>query len=120
MGELSTQTKIKRERTRLSKVIDDLPDDKKTVAKGLIDQLAFIAVTLNSLQEEIIAMGATQAYDNGGGQSGQRISPAAQLYTKLVANYNALSKQLVALFPAGEGRANAKTALDPMVAFLNS
>lgn len=76
-----------------------------------------MTITLQELQADINKNGSIEGYDNGGGQSGRRISPAAQQYTKLIANYNAVIKQLVALLPGGE-KETARMQSDPMADYL--
>lgn len=110
---------IRKETNRLSRVFADIDDDHKAVAKQLIQNAAFVSVTLKDLQDLINTNGAVEEYDNGGGQTGTRISPAMQSYTKLIANYNAVIKQLISLLPADKKQA-AKLSTDPMAQFLNS
>lgn len=106
------------EQKRLSKVFKHIEKDKRELCAGLIQNASFCVVTLTDLQRQINEEGAVTDYNNGGGQSGKRISPAVQIYTKLVANYNAIMKQLISLLPAEE-KAVARLETDPMREFLN-
>ena len=103
---------------RLSNIYKNIDLDKAAVVKDLIQNAAYSAVTLRELQKGITEYGAIQEYNNGGGQSGMRISPALQAYTKLIATYNGIIKQLVGLLPKSEQEL-ARMSSDPMANFLD-
>lgn len=117
--EMSIDEKINNEIDRLNKIYTNIQSDKKEVCKELIRNAAFLSVTLRTLQQTINEGGVVEEYNNGGGQSGTRIAPSAQIYSKLIANYNAIIKQLVALLPASD-KELARLSSDPMLDYLNS
>ena len=119
MAKKTKETLITEEEARLSAIFSGIESDKTAVCSELIRNAAFLAVSLRDLQEKLNTDGCVETYQNGPNQSGTRISPAAQIYSKLIANYNAVIKALVALLPAGE-RDAARAESDPMAVFLSS
>ena len=114
---LSKDQRINDEFDRLSKIFSNIDIDKRGVALNLIQNAAFMAVSLRDLQDIIRVNGWISTYDNGGGQGGERVSPAAQQYAKMVATYNSTIKTLLDLLPKGD-RDTARAQADPMAAFL--
>ena len=92
----------KTETKRLSALFVGLDETRKALVKKLIDQAAFMSVTLQKLQEDIAENGAVMPYDNGGGQTGVRKNPSAELYTVMSKNYAAVIRQLESLLPKAE------------------
>ena len=106
----------KNEIKRLSALFVDLDETRKSLVKKLIEQAAFMSVTLQKLQDDIAENGAVMPYDNGGGQTGVRKNPSAELYTVMSKNYAAIIKQLESLLPKPE----AVVIDDGFEAFVNS
>ena len=118
MGKIAEDLTTSAEIKRLSAIFKNIDADKAAVVKELIQNAAYTAVTLRELQENISESGAIMEYNNGGGQSGIRVSPALQAYTKLISTYNGIIKQLVGLLPKSEQEL-ARMSSDPMADFLN-
>jgi hypothetical protein len=118
MAKKTENITVSEEIERLSEIYKNIDGDKAAVVRELIQNAAYTAVTLRELQKEITKYGAIQDYNNGGGQSGKRISPALQAYTKLISTYNGIIKQLVGLLPKSEQEL-ARMTSDPMADFLN-
>lgn len=116
---MTKDERISAETERLLKIYKDIEPDKLGVCRQLIQNAAYIAASLQDLQKDIDKNGMIEGYDNGGNQTGRHISPAAQQYTKLVATYNQIIRQLVGLLPAG-GREAARIQSDPMADYLGS
>lgn len=114
---LSKDERINAEFDRLSKIFQNIDIDKRGVALNLIQNAAFMAVSLRDLQELVRTNGWISTYDNGGGQGGERVSPAATQYAKMVATYNSTIKTLLDLLPKSD-RDAARAQADPMAAFL--
>lgn len=110
---------IKKEMNRLKKIFKEIDPDKRAVVDGLIQNAAFTRVMLYQLQQEQMETGPIVEYDNGGGQSGVRISPASQQYVKLLGTYNQIIKNLVIILPKAD-RAQARAQADPLADFLNT
>ena len=100
---MAKQTKAQRIEQELKKLNDlyrDLPANKLKLLAPLIQNAAFMKVTLEELQETIIAEGATDEYCNGANQFGRKQSANIQAYNSLIKNYNAVIDRLEKLLPA--------------------
>lgn len=86
------------------------PDPKIEAAKHLIENAAFMAVSLEDLRAEINEKGWTESYQNGANQSGVKKSAASECYTATYKNYLATVKQLIDIAPEG-------SAIDELTAF---
>lgn len=82
----------------LSAILEKIPEDKQYIAAKLIDELVFMQETLTTLKRQIKTEG-TQEHFEQGKQNFMRESPALTSYTKLIARYGALYKQLCDLMP---------------------
>ena len=91
--------RIKRELTRLRRSFKELPDDKKRVAEGLMQEAAFMRVTLEETRAVIDQEGVVERFEQGA-QRFLREHPATKVYASLVNRYTAVVKQLVDLLPA--------------------
>ena len=90
---------IKKYKKKLSAITKNIEEEKKIVASILIDRLSYLAAYLDELQESTIKSGVVVAYDNGGGQSGYRISPEVNVYTAYAKQLTATVKQLQGFMP---------------------
>ena len=91
--------KIKKELSKLNKIFKDIPEDKKNVVKGLIENAAFMGVTLKDLQELINTKGYTEEYQNGEHHKGTKKCPEVEIYNTMIKNYTNVVKQLMELLP---------------------
>ena len=97
--ELTKEQKIKREITRLKRVFKDLDKNKLQTVESLIRNAAFMAVSLEELQEIINVEGYTEEYQNGANQSGRKQSEAVKTHIAMTKNHAAIMKQLADLAP---------------------
>ena len=74
--ELTKEQKIKKEIARLKRVFKDLDKNKLQTVESLIKNAAFMAVSLEELQEIINAEGYVVEYQNGENQKGTKQSDA--------------------------------------------
>lgn len=109
---------IKAEIKRLTKIFANIDEDKRELCEQLIQNAAFMAVSLRDLQEQIKIDGWVEDYQNGANQKGRKTGSAAVLYTKLINNYRQTIGDLVKLLPKGEQEL-ARMTSDPMADFLN-
>ena len=82
----------------LDAILEKIPEDKQYVGQKLIEELVFMQDTLKTLKQRIKQDG-TQEHFEQGKQSFLREAPALTSYTKLIARYGALYKQLCDLMP---------------------
>ena len=101
---LEKDRRVKEEKERLRAILEDLDIDSQRmdIAKSLIGNAAFMAITLQDLQDEINANGVVSKYQNGENQWGTKQSPEASTYISLVNRHNAVMKQLLDLLPKEE------------------
>lgn len=105
---------IRRERTKLRRLFKDMGKDRLSAAEKLIDQAAFMAVTLADLADQINANGCTSEYQNGENQWGTKKSPEVEVHTSMMQRYLSTIKQLTDLLPEPP-KAPAGPALPPWV-----
>mgnify|MGYP001486926503 FL=1 len=74
------------------------PDVKKAT-QSLIENAAFMVVTLEDLQETINREGVISEYQNGANQWGTKKSPEVEIYNTMIKNHMSIIKQLTDLLP---------------------
>ncbi len=98
--DLSREERIRKEFSRLRRLLKDVPKSKLSAADGLIKRIAFMAITLEDLEADMNENGTVEEFTQGE-NSYDRQRPAAQLYNTTVKNYTTACKQLSDLIPAG-------------------
>ena len=87
------------ELARLEKLFSPLPENERMFIQPLLENAAFMRVTLDELQIKIRLEGATDEYQNGANQCGVKISAAIQAYNQLMKTYHTLMDKLMAKLP---------------------
>lgn len=97
---LTPQEKAKRTRfrNRFLKTIDQVPEHNQEIAKELINELSFIRVTLDNIQNEIADKGAVGVFENGK-QSYISQTASMKVYNTLSSKYSTYLRQLANLYP---------------------
>lgn len=96
---LDKNQRIKREEDKLKSIFKDLADDARKTTEKLIGNAAFMAVTLEDLQEYINAHGCTEEYQNGENQFGKKKSSEVDVYNTMIKNYKAVIDTLLGRLP---------------------
>ena len=96
---MSKEEKIKKEMQRLKKIFADLDKNKLSTVQSLIENAAFMSVSLKELQEAINAKGYVSEYQNGENQKGTKKSPEVEIHIAMTKNHAAIIKQLTELVP---------------------
>lgn len=104
--EKSIDARIKAEVKRLNGILKKLPEDTKKVVKSLIENAAFMTVTLEDLQKTINENGVITEYQNGENQWGTKKSPEVEIHLQMTKNYSMIMKQLADHLPKGEPQAS--------------
>lgn len=91
--------RIKDELDRLGRIYQDIDNKRLKTVQRLMDNAAFMAVTLADLQTEINENGVVSEYQNGENQWGTKKSPEVEIYNTMIKNYTAIIKQLTDLLP---------------------
>ncbi len=107
---------IKKEIRRLKRIFKDLEKDKMDTAISLINNAAFMTITLMDLQETINQDGSVSTYQNGENQWGTKKSPEVDIYNTMIKNHMNIIKQLTDLLP----KQAAKVEDDGFETFVNS
>lgn len=97
--ELTKREKIDAEINRLSKLLNDVDVKSKKIVNSLISNAAFMAVTLDELQETMNEKGVVSEYQNGENQWGTKKSPEVEIYNTMIKNHASIMKQLTDLRP---------------------
>ncbi|SHF16583.1 hypothetical protein [Caloramator proteoclasticus] len=100
--DLSKEERINQEVKRLNKIFSKIDTKTKKAVHSLIENAAFMSVTLDDLQKEIIKNGVVSEYQNGENQWGTKKSPEVEIYNTMIKNHMAIMKQLADLLPKEE------------------
>ena len=98
-SDLSKDEKINAEIKKLSSIFTKLELKTKKAVHSLIENAAFMSVTLAELQEIIKVEGVTEKYKNGENQYGVKKSATVEVYNQMVKNHMNIMKQLTDLLP---------------------
>lgn len=99
---LEKTKRIKKEITRLKKLFKEIDENKKKLVFTTIEDVAFLAITMQDLRENIIRDGTTVEYKNGENQYGTKQSPDAQLYLQMSQKHTQAMKILLDCLPKTE------------------
>lgn len=83
----------------LTRTFTKLDAKTKKAVKDLIANAAFMAVTLEELQQTMNESGVVSEYQNGENQWGTKKSPEVEIYNTMIKNYSGVMKQLTDLLP---------------------
>lgn len=98
-ADLTKQQRISREKSRLRRLIRDLEPARLRAVTKLIEQVAFMGVTLEDLAAHINEHGCTSEYQNGENQWGTKKSPEVEVHTSMMQRYLSALKQLTDMLP---------------------
>lgn len=90
---------VKKEVNRLRKIFKDLDENKKKTSQKLIENAAFMSVTLEDLKQDVIKYGVKETYVNGKNQFGFKESIESKTYNIMIKNYMNIIKQLNDMLP---------------------
>ena len=93
---------IKKEVTKLTGIFKNLSTGTKNSITNLINEAAFMSVSLSELRKIINEKGYTEIYQNGENQKGVKKSAEVDIYNNFIKQYMAIMKQLLELLPKSE------------------
>ena len=99
MPKKTKETRINEELQRLQAKFTFIDGNQRTIVAPLLQNAAFMKVTLDDLQEIINTAGVVDTYQNGANQYGTKPSAAVQSYNNLAKTYASIIKQLSNLMP---------------------
>jgi len=76
-----------------SKILEKIPEDKKSIGESLVEELIFMKETLEELKKQIREKGTVELFEQGK-QNFLRESPALKSYNTTVQRYSMLYRQL--------------------------
>ncbi len=94
---LAAQEEVVKKLTPLIEAATSEP--KREIIRILIHKIAYLNTFIEELAKDTRKSGVVVQYDNGGGQSGIRVHPAAQIYTQYMKTLHASIKQLEPFLP---------------------
>lgn len=100
--------RISAELKKLKKILDNIPEDKRDIATRLIENLAFMAITLEDLKETVNEEGSVIYSTNGNGFTTMTEHPAQRAYNTMLKSYNTTIKQLNDILPDSRTETAAK------------
>jgi hypothetical protein len=95
---ISKEKEIKKEIARLTKIFKDISKNKKDSVEGLIQEAAFMRITLRYLKEDINKNGVIDEMEQGD-YSILRESPAVKTYNTMIQRYTSICKELINILP---------------------
>lgn len=93
MISLEQDKRIKKEISKFRKFIKDLDTEEKRMAMNMVNELAFMKITLEDLKKEVNANGVVTEMPQGE-YSITRENPALKSYNTMIQRYNSTLKQL--------------------------
>ncbi|AGF54789.1 hypothetical protein HMT_25 [Clostridium phage HM T] len=96
--QLERDRKIKQEVNKIKKIFKDFPKDKTKVIEGLINEAAFMKVSLEDTRIDLIKNGLTELFEQGD-QAFNRERPEVKIYSNFMKLYSSIMKQLIDLLP---------------------
>lgn len=93
-----------KEKNKLEKIFKAvLDDDEYEKIEGLIENAAFMRVSLRELQVDVQNHGYVEEYCNGENQYGTKDSSYLRAYNNVLKSYNTTMKQLITAVPSAKG-----------------
>ena len=101
---LSKEQRIKREANKLKKIFAELPKNRYAITLPLIEEAAFLKITLAETRARLLEDGTTDDYQNGANQHGTKVAAELQAYNALTKSYCMIFDRLEKIAPPGETR----------------
>lgn len=97
--DIEKDLEIKKEIKKINIIFKDLDRNVKKTVESLIQNAAYMAVTLRELQSTLNQNGLISEYQNGENQWGTKKSPEVEIYNTMVKNYISAMKALNDFLP---------------------
>ena len=98
---LTKEKRIEEEIKRLEGICKDIEEHKRATAQGLLEECAFMRITLQDLRNEIDTNGVVDEMQQGS-YSIIRESPYIKTYHTMIQRYTTASEKLLSLLPKEE------------------
>lgn len=117
-GDKTKESLINSEIKRLNKIFGLKGEDAKGFQQELIQNAAFMAVSLRELQGIINECGYSDEYQNGKDQTGMKKTPEVDIYNTMIKNFNTTMKQLYEMLPDGKKKDGGEDG-DPLLGYIS-
>ena len=98
--DLTDDERILKEEKRLKRIYKNIDKDKKAIIDGLIQRAAYMRITLEDWEKDIMDNGYIEMFTQSEKTDPyERERPVARLYNTMNKNYQSIIKQLTDLFP---------------------
>lgn len=98
--EITRDERIKKEEQRLKRIYKNIDKDNKAIIEGLIQRAAYMRVTLEDWEKDIMENGYYEMFTQSEKTDPyERERPVARLYNTMNKNYQSIIKQLTDLIP---------------------
>lgn len=109
---MTKEERINAELDRIMVFYDEISPNQREVAYHLLQNSAFMAVTLQDLQEIINTEGVEDEYKNGANQYGTKPSAIIQAYNTMLKNYAGVQLKLMQLLPKHSSKSRLESFLN--------
>jgi ABC-type Fe3+-citrate transport system substrate-binding protein len=114
--ETTKDERIKKEVRRLNRIYKDIDKDNKAIIEGLIRRAAYMLVTLEDWEKDIMENGYYEMFTQSEKTDPyERERPVARLYNTVNKNYQSIIKQLTDLIPKKENSNEEDDGFDAFV-----
>ncbi|EMJ4245769.1 hypothetical protein PIU50_003661 [Clostridioides difficile] len=97
--QLEKEKKIKQEVSRLKKNYKDLEKEKVKILDGLVNEAAFLKISLEETREILVKEGLTEIFRQGK-QEFERERLQVKIYLNFMKLYSSVMKQLIDIIPS--------------------
>lgn len=95
----TSKSRKTREFNRLKKIYSEISPEQQVICYSMLEEAAFLKVTLEDLRAEISENGTVDEYKNGANQFGTKVSANLQSYNSTLKNYFVLLEKIMKMFP---------------------
>lgn len=100
---MAPEDRIRREFLRLRRIYKDIDKDNKAIIDGLMHRAAYMRITLEDWEQDIIENGVTEMFTQSEKTPPyERERPVVRLYNTMNKNYQSIIKQLSDMVPKPE------------------
>ena len=101
---------------KMLKALGEIDENQLDIVKSLVEEAAFMRVTLQNLRTAISVGGVIDTYQNGANQSGRKKSAEVDIYNTMIKNYNATVKQIIDVVSKQPGRGDVSDGFEEFTA----
>lgn len=101
---------------KMLKALGEIDENQLDIVKSLVEEAAFMRVTLQNLRTAISGGGVIDTYQNGENQSGRKKSAEVDIYNTMIKNYNATVKQILDVVSKQPGRGDVSDGFEEFTA----